>query len=175
MPGPVILSLDLATATGWAVGEAGSAPKSGVFRIARPGTDIGPFLLAFDRWLAATIDLYKPTVIVFESPVLLDKTSIGTLRKLYSLAGLTEMIGHALNVRHVREADTGTVTKWLTGHARYKPVDGMSGRDLKKAAVMQAVQDLGFDPADDNEADALAIWLWAEATLFPDLSRKAAA
>ena len=30
-----------------------------------------------------------------------------------------------------------------------------------KAAVIPAVQALGFDPQDDNEADALALLLWA--------------
>jgi Holliday junction resolvasome RuvABC endonuclease subunit len=30
-----------------------------------------------------------------------------------------------------------------------------------KAAVIAAVKALGFDPQDDNEADALALLLWA--------------
>ena len=33
--------------------------------------------------------------------------------------------------------------------------------NVDKAAVIAAVKALGFDPQDDNEADALALLLWA--------------
>ncbi|HEX7121970.1 MAG TPA: hypothetical protein VF178_06315 [Gemmatimonadaceae bacterium] len=52
-----------------------------------------------------------------------------------------------------RGVPVGTIKKHATGK-------GNAGKD----AVIAAVRAWGFDPADDNEADALAILRWAIAT-----------
>ncbi len=44
----------------------------------------------------------------------------------------------------------GTIKRFIAGKG-----------NADKAAVITAVQAKGFDPADDNEADAIAILLWA--------------
>jgi Holliday junction resolvasome RuvABC endonuclease subunit len=44
----------------------------------------------------------------------------------------------------------GTIKRFATGKG-----------NADKAAVIAAIQALGFRPADDNEADALALLLWA--------------
>jgi Holliday junction resolvasome RuvABC endonuclease subunit len=44
----------------------------------------------------------------------------------------------------------GTIKRFITGKG-----------NADKAAVIAAVQAKGFSPADDNEADAIAILLWA--------------
>jgi Holliday junction resolvasome RuvABC endonuclease subunit len=44
----------------------------------------------------------------------------------------------------------GTIKRFATGKG-----------NAAKASVMQAVRARGFQPADDNEADALALLLWA--------------
>jgi Holliday junction resolvasome RuvABC endonuclease subunit len=44
----------------------------------------------------------------------------------------------------------GTIKRFITGKG-----------NADKAAVIAAVQAKGFAPADDNEADAIAILLWA--------------
>ncbi len=44
----------------------------------------------------------------------------------------------------------GTIKKSFTGKG-----------NANKAAMMEAARDRGFSPADDNEADAIAILLWA--------------
>ena len=44
----------------------------------------------------------------------------------------------------------GTIKRHVTGKG-----------NANKAAVIAAIRKRGFDPADDNEADAIAILLWA--------------
>ena len=44
----------------------------------------------------------------------------------------------------------GTIKRFITGRG-----------NADKAAVMSAVRERGYSPADDNEADAIAILLWA--------------
>ena len=46
----------------------------------------------------------------------------------------------------------GTIKKYATGKG-----------NANKAAMIAAMQALGFQPADDNEADALALLHWAMA------------
>jgi Holliday junction resolvasome RuvABC endonuclease subunit len=62
-----------------------------------------------------------------------------------------------------------TLTAWCEQHR--VPYQGVPVRKIKrhvtgkgnadKAAVIAAVRARGFSPADDNEADAIAILLWA--------------
>jgi len=62
-----------------------------------------------------------------------------------------------------------TLTAWCEQHA--VPYEGVPVGSIKrhvtgkgnadKSAVIAAVRARGFSPADDNEADALAILLWA--------------
>jgi Holliday junction resolvasome RuvABC endonuclease subunit len=47
-------------------------------------------------------------------------------------------------------APVGTIKKFLTGQG-----------NANKQAMIDAARKLGFSPADDNEADAIAILLWA--------------
>ncbi len=50
-----------------------------------------------------------------------------------------------------RGVPVGTLKKHATGKG-----------NANKAEVLAAVQARGFEPGDDNEADAIAILLWAE-------------
>ena len=47
----------------------------------------------------------------------------------------------------------GTIKRFATGKG-----------NADKAAVIAALRERGFSPTDDNEADAIAILLWAKAT-----------
>jgi Holliday junction resolvasome RuvABC endonuclease subunit len=70
---------------------------------------------------------------------------------------------------HVYGGLLGQLTAWCEEHGvAYQgvPVGTIkafaTGRgNADKAAMMAAVQSRGFSPADDNEADAIAILLWA--------------
>jgi Holliday junction resolvasome RuvABC endonuclease subunit len=70
---------------------------------------------------------------------------------------------------HLYGGFLATLTAWCEQHAI--PYQGVPVGSIKrhvagkgnadKAAVIAAVRARGFSPADDNEADALAILLWA--------------
>ena len=85
---------------------------------------------------------------VFEAPLLPRTTSFKTVTKLHSLAGITELLCLRSQVK-VRSANNTTVKKAFTGHGR-----------AEKSAMCDRAKQLGFNPKDDNEADAIAIWFY---------------
>ena len=143
----MILALDLATRTGWCKGDGSCRPLSGVIRLPSTGDDVGSFLLAWEEQLPRLLDGCK--LAVFEAPILPRTTSFKTVTKLHSLAGLTELRCLRSQVRGVSVMNA-RVKKAATGKG-----------NAKKPDMIAAVKGLGFAPQDDNEADAIAIWLYA--------------
>jgi Holliday junction resolvasome RuvABC endonuclease subunit len=92
-------------------------------------------------------------------------------RRLDPSPGRRAVAGRArrLAAAHCYGAFLGYLTAWA--EARQIPYAGVPVGTIKrhvtgrgnadKAAVIAAVRVLGFDPADDNEADALALLDWA--------------
>lgn len=142
-----VLALDLATRTGWAKGAAASRPLSGVIRLPSTGDNVGAFLAAWEQHLAGL--LHDVDLAVFEAPLLPRTTSFKTVTKLHSLAGLTELVCLKAGVQ-VRSAMNNRVKKAWVGHGR-----------AEKPAMIARAKALGFQPQDDNHADALAIWFYA--------------
>lgn len=143
---PKILTLDLATRTGWCCGAPDQAPRYGTKVLPSTGEDIGRFAYAYNEWLLDMITLEDPALVVFEAPVLTGKTSLTTARKLYGLAWHTEF---ACSMRQVRCAEhhLQSVKKFFAG----------SG-NATKDDMIAAARRLGFDPKDDNAADAIGLW-----------------
>jgi Holliday junction resolvasome RuvABC endonuclease subunit len=149
-----ILTLDIATTTGWANYRVSSRELlSGTFRLPKTAEDIGRFASEYWDRLAVLCGQTEPDIVIFEAPVLPPRTQITTLRKLYGLAAVTEMYCHRDKIQ-CREAHNGTVRKHFIGKST------RAGRDQLKAMVMVACKARGWSPADDNEADALAILDW---------------
>ena len=148
-PPPVILALDLGTTTGWALRTACGQITSGTASF-RPGRFDGGGMryLRFANWLAELERLSGPiTAIWFE-----------------------EVRRHAgTDAAHVFGGLLATLTSWAERRGvAYEGVPvGTWKRSLcgkgnaTKEAVIEAVKARGFAPADDNEADALALLLWA--------------
>lgn len=167
------LCLDLATVVGWAFGVPGGAIEFGEksFIDAAGNAAMGH---AFWCWLDMQLVQRQPARVVFESPILhARKTSVATARRLMGMAFVTEIISSVWNSVEVLEEDSGTVTKWLTGQARW-PAPTMTGsaaqrreasRQLKKRKVMEACAARGFYTKTDNEADAVALFLYVETHL----------
>ena len=146
---PVILALDLGQRTGWAVRNRDGAIASGVHEF-RPGRFEGGGMiwLRFRAWLQE-----------------IDETSGGVGVVVFEevQAASRHRCGHAL--RRLPRASH------RLGRGEQDPVPGRAGRhdqaahrrqgQRRQAAVIAAVRKLGFQPADDNEADALALLDWA--------------
>ncbi len=144
-----ILTLDLGTTTGWAIRGADGHITSGTtsFRPSRYDGG-GVRYLRFRGWLGQlAADAGGLTAIYFEEV----RRHVGT------------------DAAHIYGGFLATLTAWCEQQAiSYQGVPvGTIKRHIAakgnadKAAVMAAVRARGFAPADDNEADAIAILLWA--------------
>ena len=144
-----ILALDLGTATGWALRDADGAITSGTASF-RPDRFSGGGMrfLRFKRWLTEV------------------KNAAGSIDAVY----LEEVRRHAgTSAGQIYGGWLAILSAWCEHHGI--PYQGVPVGTIKrhitdkgnadKAAVIAAVRERGFAPADDNEADALALLLWA--------------
>jgi Holliday junction resolvasome RuvABC endonuclease subunit len=147
-----ILALDLGTTTGWALLSPDGIVTSGTASFKPSRYDGGGMrYLRFRSWLeqlrnyAGRID-----AIHFEEV----RRHVGVdAAHLYGgfLATLTTWCEH--ETIPYQGVPVGTIKRFITGKG-----------NADKCAVIEAVKARGFNPADDNEADAIAILLWAMQT-----------
>lgn len=165
----ILCALDLATVTGWVIGEVPEKPlplplevlsppkiKSGHVRFGKPGCEIGPFMSTAESWLVKLIRDHTPGMVVFESPIMPTVTQIATLRKLYGIAALIEKICNDLKIP-VREAAGSTVYKAFGVKGK--------GKERKENCIAACVR-YGWYPQDDNEADAMILWHYGASLLI---------
>jgi Holliday junction resolvasome RuvABC endonuclease subunit len=144
-----VLALDLGTSTGFAIRTADGRITSGTM-IFRPSRFEGGGMryLRFQNWLGEIARLGGP----------IDRVVFEEVRR------------HAgTDAAHVYGGLLGTLTAWGEMHA--VPYEGVPVGTIKrfatgkgnanKTAMIAAMQARGFHPGDDNEADALALLLWA--------------
>jgi hypothetical protein len=146
---PVILALDLGQRTGWAVRSRDGAIASGVHEF-RPGRFEGGGMiwLRFRAWLQEVDETAGGVgVVVFEE-----------VRRHLGPSAAHAYGGYLAHLTAWAEANrvpyqgvpVGTIKRHIAGRG-----------NADKQAVIAAVKALGFSPADDNEADALALLHWA--------------
>ena len=146
---PVVLALDLGSTTGWALRGRDGTITSGTMTF-RPSRFEGGGMryLRFRAWLTEIARLARGIDrIVFEEV----RAHAGTdAAHIYGgfLAHLTAWCEE--RELPYEGVPVGTIKRFATGK-------GNAGKD----AVIAAIKARGFHPTDDNEADALAILLWA--------------
>jgi hypothetical protein len=155
-----ILCLDLGTKTGWALLDDGTT-FSGTMSF-KPGRFEGGGMryLRFRQWLG---ELLASTAIGRASKTgpAIDAIYFEEVRAhagtdaAHTYGGFLATLGafceqHGIAYQGV---PVGTIKRHITGRG-----------NADKAAVIAAVRARGFHPKDDNEADALAILLWASET-----------
>ena len=146
---PSILALDLGSTTGWAIRNSRCRILHGTAEF-RPNRFEGGGMryLRFGKWLDQTLDV------------------TGGIDAIH----YEEVWRHAgTDASHVYGGLLATLTAWCED--RSIPYGGVPVGTIKrfatgkgnadKAAMIDAVRARGFEPADDNEADAIAILLWA--------------
>lgn len=168
------LALDLATCTGFALGDRSGVIVSGYRRFPSTGDDIGTFGRAFRDWLIKGLKRHQPELIVFEQPMLPNQTNINTLRKLYGMAFELEtvasdaaMFGRAEGFP-IKEVSNGDWIKHFLG-AGNVPRSG----DARKKAVFRMCGIRGWSPENHDEGDALGILDYALATESADFALQA--
>ncbi|MDP1584969.1 MAG: hypothetical protein Q8M18_16235 [Bradyrhizobium sp.] len=144
-----ILALDLGTTTGWALRTSDGLITSGTASFRPSRYDGGGMrYVRFRAWLDSIAeDSGIPGAIHFEEV----RRHIGTdAAHLYGgfLATLTAWCEQR-DIAY-QGVPVGTIKRHITGKG-----------NADKAAVIAAVRARGYAPADDNEADAIAILLWA--------------
>lgn len=150
--GGAILALDLGTRTGWALRTCDGCIVSGTedFR-SRRFEGGGMRYLRFADWLIELAMLSRGIGrVVFEEVRRHAGTDAAHIYGgfLATLSAWCEREGVAY-----QGVPVGTIKRFATGK-------GNAGKD----AVVAAIRQRGFQPADDNEADAIAILLWAMET-----------
>ena len=151
-PGPTtgsILALDLGTTTGWAMALPDGGIVSGTV-LFRPNRFEGGGMryLRFRSWLdPLAVATALPEAVYFEEVRRHAATDAAHIYGgfLASLTAWCEERGLAY-----QGVPVGTIKRHVTGKG-----------NADKQAVIAAVRARGFMPTDDNEADAIAILLWA--------------
>ena len=144
-----VLALDLGTTTGWALRRHDGTITSGTMTF-RPSRFEGGGMrfLRFRGWLAEVAAL-----------------SGGVARIVFE-----EVRAHAgTDASHIYGGFLATLTAWCEEHE--VPYEGVPVGTIKRYAtgkgnadktkMVAAIRARGFAPADDNEADAIALLLWA--------------
>lgn len=172
-----LVTLDLGAVTGWAKGPAGGhLPATGYWRMASTGDDIGAYLQAAQRnlrWLMRGCE--GELCVAFEQPILVRaqydadaeraslNTNITTLRKLYSYAGLVELLALEAGATVVREIPVGAVKKALTGSGAATKLQMV---EAYEAHQMRWPEGLRYSER-HNVADAFGIWVMMAGKLNP--------
>lgn len=148
----MLLSLDLSTHTGWAVGREGEAPRHGVWELRDGAVNHGRYFSALAQSLEDAIRVFQPDLVVMEAPLphqakKVQENSANVLRVLLGLCAVTEMVCYEHKVK-CEEASVIDVRQMVLGR---QPKDG-------KLGVIAFCRSMGWNPKDDNAADALLLW-----------------
>lgn len=168
MSDKLILALDLASQTGWALGRVyDRIPQSGSIRFAPKGASLGMVFSECRKWLKNFL-IYNPgiEVIVFEAPMvpshMIGNTNANTIRMLIGLTAVIEEATYQMGY-DVREARVSDVRYHFLLKVRVK-------RAAAKVMTIAACRRLGWNPCDDNAADALALWHYQASVFEPKLA-----
>ena len=147
-----IMAVDLGTTTGWAMRTTDGSTVSGTQSF-KPGRFEGGGMryLRFRAWLAEVLVGAGGIGAVYFEEVRRHAGVDAAHAYGGFLATLTAWCEH--NAIPYGGVPVGTIKKFATGRG-----------NADKAAMVAAMQALGFSPADDNEADALALLQWALAS-----------
>ena len=145
----VMLALDLGTMTGWALRSADGLITSGTASF-RPGRYDGGGMryLRLTNWITELDQLSGPIEAIWYEEV---RRHAGT-DAAHVYGGLLGVMSAWAELRGVPYAGVpvGTIKRFIAGKG-----------NADKQAVIAAVKQRGFSPADDNEADAIAVLMWA--------------
>lgn len=175
---PTILTLDIATNTGWAYGPAGQIEKSGSVRLRAPKTarrDADPMHVGWSNvafWLRDTWIFDKPDEIVAEAPLppgdqssgAAAQTALGLLAVVHAMAAMYEIPIRYAYVQQWRKHYTGK--PFHKAPATFMPnrKSGERNRMWNKQVTIERarlLRHIPMDCKDDNRADACGMHDWA--------------
>ncbi|MHB8110521.1 MAG: hypothetical protein ACYDHW_10875 [Syntrophorhabdaceae bacterium] len=144
----MILALDCATKTGWALIKSGEVYESGVQDFSKKrGESNGAMFLKFRQWLKQMMIMSDPGLVVYEQA---HHRGGAATEVCVNLTGRVQEICAASSFEYAT-IETRTLKKWATG----------KGTADKQAMIEAAKAKTGLLPKDDNEADAILLGLMA--------------
>jgi hypothetical protein len=160
-----VLALDLASVTGWAVGEPGILLAHGSIRFAAKGSSHEAIFSNAWDWMEDKIAVYGPKLVVWEAPLATSfsrgRTTTDVTTVLHGLPAVIGTCAYRHGIYDIRKAEVSAVRLHFIGqHPK---------RQVAKAMVMRQCRAQGWEVTDDNEADALATWSYMGALLKPEL------
>lgn len=141
--------------TGWASGAIDATPRSGSFALNVESQKLGPLLNKFSRHARDLIILEKPDFIGIEAPFVHGK-GLDVARALICMAGEVERVAYEISGIRAFDVHQATLKTFFTGD-----------QYASKEKMIARCGDFGWDPKNDDEADALAIWLYGVDYFFP--------
>lgn len=143
-----ILALDLAESTGWAAGKPCGSPTYGTFKIkkGRPGQRFRQMA----QEIIALIQQFEPTHVAFEEQFVGKKLTGAGLQTLFGWRAAAMMACENQGI-----APEPYETSKIRTHFLYT---SNLKREEAKAETIAQCRAIGWNPANDDEADALALW-----------------
>lgn len=167
-----ILFLDIATNTGWCEGVPGQKPAYGSVLLAPDGSDTPAKGAGLFKFLANRMQAFKPHTFVYEAPrnpnQMIGRTNAKTIRTLIGLPFVAETAAYLCGVYDIREAEASSIRSFMLPLAKGEKRGKLAAGDLKKL-IFNRVVDLGFEPKNSDESDAIAGWLFACSKVAPDV------
>jgi hypothetical protein len=163
---PGILALDPALVTGFAHSEPGERPTWGHQRLGASGEDTDKISEALEIFLETRIALWQPQYIVRET--VYDGPNPVTNNILGGIGWQIDMQARQHRIPCAK-VDSNEFIKWFTSHKGKWPGNTYEQRRAaKKRATVTTAHTYGWQCTQD-EADALALLIYAEAKLFPEM------
>jgi hypothetical protein len=163
-----VLALDLASQSGFAVGDVGSKlrPISGTVRFAPQGASHEAIFASALQWMSEMCRLHEPTTICWEAPLATSfsrgKTTVTVTTILYGIPAVIGAVAYLKGIYDIRKASTKDVRNHFIG-CNPKRVEA-------KKLTMRQCRAHGWHVNDDNEADALATWSYMCSLIDPTLA-----
>lgn len=155
----LILTLDLGLKTGYAIGTQGKLLEHGMLKL--PNKQKGDRYFFFGQWLAEKHKTYNFQKIVFELVNFIgDRTSPCSAHAYGGYKAILESFAYANQI----SIETLTVREIKQAFAEKS--------NCGKEKIIQKVNEHGFKVTDDNEADALAIFLLTTKDLKNDYTTR---
>lgn len=140
-----LITLDLASRTGWTAGPIDCPPVWGHFELSGSGRCFGRRMWLFESWLHRMIDEHEPDELVYEKPIIGRGTTLESRYITIGLATHTEKVCYEHGVRYL----------WVDNKTAKKEFSG-SG-NATKDDMIAAARVRGFKVLVHDEADALAV------------------
>ena len=148
-----ILALDLASKTGVAIGNPNTIPLCFTEVLGETGEHHGARFAQAFRMMKRLITTHEPGLIVLEAPFKTNKSQMHVENMLMGLRGCVMGAAHMFHVPF-EQHEVSTIRLHFIQHGKLKRADA------KRATIARCKQ-LGWKVANDDEADAAALWDYA--------------